>query len=458
MNSLQAQQSKKQTPLSGILMSKLAKSAGSNEDQVWIDVIQQMDTIYTELVQNQIELEQKNAELENTQLFIKNVMSSMSEVLIVCDINYSILQVNSALETVTGLNEKVLSGQSVLDLFPVSQHAMFLDLLDKRQAEPLADIEIDLVCAKKNHVLMSISCSPLYSHKKRFSGYVITGRPLGELRKAYSELHQAHETLKNTQQHLIQSEKMASLGRLVAGVAHELNNPISFLYANMYALQGYEQKLQTYFTAVHQNNGSKTCEKLRLDLNIDKVIKDLKPLVAGSLEGAERVSDIVKNLRQFATPQQQKKTHFDLIPVIRRATAWVLNASLLKPEIKTDYPEQLELTNNEGPIHQILINLIQNAVDSMEESDMHSPQLTINIEQAETEIKIHIQDNGHGIKSQDLVRIFDPFFTTKPAGYGTGLGLYISYGLAVEQCHGDLSVADHGQGGARFTLTLPMAS
>ena len=456
MTRIQEQRSTKPGSLAGILTNNQEQSTSSHEDRVWIDVIQQMDAIYTELVQYQLELEEKNTELENAQLFIQSVISSMSDVLIVCDINNSILQVNAALEKITGLNADDVTGQSLLNLFSVDQQSTIQDLFGRVRCETLADIEIDLMNKEIGAVPMAISCSPLYDHKNRFAGYVITGRPLGELRKAYSELHQAHESLKNTQQRLIQSEKMASLGRLVAGVAHELNNPISFLYANMHALKVYEQKLQNYLAAVHNNFDPDECQRLRTELDIDKVINDLKPLVAGSLEGAERVSEIVKNLRQFTTPQQQLKTRFDLVQVIKRATSWVLNASMLNPEVNTHYPERLELINTEGHVHQILINLIQNAVDSLEESEVHLPRINIEIEQAETKINIHIHDNGHGIQPQNLMRIFDPFFTTKPAGYGTGLGLYISYGLAVEQCNGDLLASNHKQGGAVFTLTLPV--
>jgi two-component system sensor histidine kinase HupT/HoxJ len=456
MSATQEQQEAKAPSLTSVLTRKHDQLANSSEERVWIDVIQQMDAIYTELVQYQVELEEKNTELEDAQLFIQSVISSMSDVLIVCDTNSAIIQVNTALEKVTDLNAIELKGRSVLVLFSDNQQAGIQNLLNQARTETITDIETDLIHKKKAEVPMAISCSPLHDHKNRFAGYVITGRPLGELHMAYSELHQAHQSLKNTQQRLIQSEKMASLGRLVAGVAHELNNPISFLYANMHALQSYEQKIQTYLAVIHGNCSPIQCQKIRSELNIDKIIGDLEPLVAGSLEGAERVSDIVKNLRQFSMPQEQHKTSFDLVQLIKRATSWVLNASWLKPKIITDYPEQLEVTNNEGHVHQILINLIQNAVDSLEESEERVPIIHLEIQKNECDIKIVIYDNGHGINPEDLVRIFDPFFTTKPVGHGTGLGLYISYGLAVEQCHGDLSVANREQGGAVFILTLPL--
>ena len=105
-------------------------------------------------------------------------------------------------------------------------------------------------------------------------------------------------------------------------------------------------------------------------------------------------------------------------------------------------------------MHQILINLIQNAFDAVEGSQQ--PRLTIELSQDQKQVHVSIRDNGKGISEDDLVKIFDPFFTTKAVGSGTGLGLYISYGLATEQCHGDLAVHNHSEGGAEFTLSLPL--
>ena len=253
---------------------------------------------------------------------------------------------------------------------------------------------------------------------------------------------------------LVQSEKMASLGRLVAGVAHELNNPISFLFANMHAMKSYQGKFSRYLNAIHENVSQTQRDQLRADLGIDRMMKDIGPLVDGSMEGAERVSEIVQNLRKFTTPQKRENQAFDLILVLERSTSWVLRAAKFKPELITSYPPALELVNNEGYVHQILINLIQNSFDSIEGSAR--PNLTIKITQDQEQVHISIKDNGNGISKDNLVKIFDPFFTTKPVGAGTGLGLYISYGLATEQCHGDLRANNHAQGGAEFILSLPL--
>ncbi len=424
------------------------------DDQVWVDVIQRMESTYTELVQHQVELEEKNAELEDAQRFIQSIISSISDVLIVCDVNGIILQVNKALEEALGKPSIEITGQPLSALISEEHQSMIADFPEHIRSGSIIDCEIDLTDKADARVPMAINCSARFDHKNRLSGFVITGRPLGELQKAYSALQQSHEDLKNAQQQLIQSEKLASLGRLVAGVAHELNNPISFLYANMHALHGYEEKFKIYIDAIHNNISPEKREKLRQQLKIDRMMDDIEPLVEGSLEGAERVSDIVKNLRSFATPQESKKQIFDLIPVIERASSWVLKAATVKPEVITDYPECLEIINNEGHVHQILINLIQNAVDAIEQTQ--NPQLHIGIRIKNKKVDISIQDNGSGITAQDIIKIFDPFFTTKSVGSGTGLGLYISYGLATEQCNGDLNAISHNNKGAEFVLSLPL--
>jgi len=439
--------------LSDAVKQTRRRQPGIADEQIWVDVIQRMESTYTELVNQQVELEEKNAALIDAQHFIQSVMSSISDTLIVCDVNGHILQVNEALENLIGKSQEELTGMPVASLISKEYQQMIAEFPDHIRSGAIIDCEIDLINSASQPVPMAVNCNARFDYKNRLSGFVITGRPLGELRKAYGDLKQAHEDLKNAQQHLIQSEKLASLGRLVAGVAHELNNPISFLYANMHALQGYEHKLKVYIDAIHNNIDPAEREKLRAELKIDRMMSDIEPLVEGSLEGAERVSDIVQNLRKFATPQEGNKQKFNLITVIERATSWVLKASSIKPEIITDYPESLELYNSEGHVHQILINLIQNAIDAIK--DVPQPQLYISVYEKNNHIEISIRDNGPGITAVDIVKIFDPFYTTKPVGSGTGLGLYISYGLATEQCEGDLNAKNHENSGAEFILSLP---
>jgi two-component system sensor histidine kinase HupT/HoxJ len=435
------------------LSPQLKGQARRADDHAWIEVIQQMDTIYADLVHYQVELEKKNGALENAQRFIESVISSMSDILIVCDINGHIQQTNQALEDLIGRDAANLRGLSLEKLFDESCRAQVAEFPEHIRSGSLIDCEMDLLDRDNQPVPLAINCNARFDDKNRLSGLVITGRPMGELRRAYGELHQAHEELKTAQRQLIQSEKMASLGRLVAGVAHELNNPISFLFANMHALKGYQARFHQYIDAVHGRTSKAELARLRKDLGIDAMMDDIEPLVEGSLEGAERVSEIVQNLRRFATPQEGQRTNFDLAATIKRATSWVLKAITSQPQIDNHCPDQLIIDNIEGYVHQILINLLQNAIDAVQ--GQPRPRLEITIEETASMVHVRIRDNGQGIAEKDLVKLFDPFFTTKAVGSGTGLGLYISYGLATEQCRGDLSAANRPDGGAEFTLSLP---
>ncbi len=437
-----------------MLPDELQQLAGRAEDHAWIEVIQRMDDIYADMVRYQVELEEKNSQLEEAQNFIQSVVSAMSEILIVCDINGHIQQVNNALCDSIGCDSEQVIGQPLSRLFAENYQQMIADFPDHIRSGTLIDCEVDLLNQHRQAVPMAINCNARFDHQNKLSGLVITGRPLGELRKAYQALQTAHEELKTAQQQLVQSEKMASLGRLVAGVAHELNNPISFLYANMYALKGYQKKFQSYIDAIHSGASKKQQTELREQLRIDKMMADITPLVEGSMEGAERVSQIVANLRKFSTPHQQSKSELDLIKVIRRAVSWVVQAASLKVAVNYDLPEHLLIVNNEGHIHQILINLIQNAMDAM--AGMAKPALSIELTRDEQQLHIHIIDNGHGISEKNLMKVFDPFFTTKAVGVGTGLGLSISYGLAIDQCMGNLQARQHEGGGAEFILSLPL--
>ncbi|BAN70053.1 sensor histidine kinase [endosymbiont of unidentified scaly snail isolate Monju] len=385
-----------------------------------------MDTIYADLVHYQVELEHKNEELEEAQHFIDSVLSAMSDVLVVADINGRIQRVNQAMLDMTGKRAEELLERDITILFTGDSVNMVREFPQRVRDHAITDCEAEMLGADGEAVPIAINCSPRYDSNGVLSGMVITGRQLGELRRAYRELQDAHQRLKDAQRQLVQSEKMASLGRLVAGVAHELNNPISFVFGNMHALKRYEGRL----------------------------LKDIGPLIDGSLEGAERVSTIVQNLRRFATPNHQGQNWFDLSRLVENAVTWVAKTTRTTPELYFDMPEELPVHGSEGHVHQILINLVQNAIDAME--DLPQPRLDIHVIRQPNRVEVHIRDHGPGIPEEHLLHIFDPFFTTKEIGKGTGLGLYISYGLATEQCGGDLSATNHPEGGAEFVLSLPL--
>lgn len=437
----------------GPLSEAMIEPAANTED-AWIDVIQKMDQVYADLVQSQTQLETKNVMLEEAQAFIDSVLSAMTDVLIVCDVEGRIQRVNKALETTTGQSNDTLVGRSLCDLFERTTFDPIEKFRKKvRLKQHLADCEVVLKCVGRAGAPLAMNCTPRYDHKGRLVGIVLVGRPVGELRRAYQELDEAHRRLTQTQQQLIVSEKMAALGRLVAGVAHELNNPISFVFGNMHALKRYGAAITTYLSACDRHVEVPELKGLRAKLRIDHVLRDITPLVEGTLEGAERVSDIVQDLRRFSSNQEEPLEPFDVGRLVRTAADWVVKAERLKPAIELDVPEQLDIVGRRGVIHQIIVNLVQNAVDVL--AGKVGGRIRISARVDAHVLVIEVADNGTGIGDKHFDKIFEPFFTTKPIGQGTGLGLYVSYGMALKQ-GGNLTAANNAYGGATFTLTVPV--
>ncbi|MEJ2592677.1 MAG: ATP-binding protein [Candidatus Thiodiazotropha sp.] len=424
-----------------------------SSENAWIEVIQKMDKVYADLVHYQVELEQKNAELEEAQQFIRSVLESMTEVLIVCDIQGRILQVNQALEDYTGRPESELLKRPFNELFGLESQPLVEQFPEKLGSDAIVDCEVNLTTHDGGTMPLAMNCSSRYDVKGRLMGMVLIGRPVGELRRAYEALNKAHSDLKQTQEQLVHSEKMASLGRLVAGVAHELNNPISVVFGNMHALKRYGERINDYLAEVGRHLDPAVHQRLRDQYRIDRIERDMGPLVEGTMEGAERISNIVMDLRRYSGVQKEQPEPFDLRQVALTAIEWVSKAAREKPEVVQELPEPIEITGRQGQVHQILINLLQNAIDVME--GQSRPLLTIHCEKDMEHAWVSVHDNGPGIADGDLKKLFDPFFTTKAVGKGTGLGLYISYGLARDM-GGDLWASNHPQGGAVFTLLLPL--
>jgi two-component system sensor histidine kinase HupT/HoxJ len=428
-------------------------------EAVWIDVIRKMDEVYNDLLQYEVALEQKNAALEESHQFIESVLSSMSDILIVCDRHGTIEEVNASLLRFTGKQEEALNRTPVFDLFAdEASRNRVREFFTPQQRGATHDVELMIAAADGAAVPVSVNCTPRLSGVGKLVGMVVTGRPVGELRRAYHALRQTHDELKRTQQQLLQSEKMASLGRLVAGVAHELNNPISFVLGNVMSLRRYATRLQTYIEAV---NGCGRCgqapelEKLRQELRIDRILEDMSPLLDGMIEGAERTRDIVDGLKRFSAIDRHADESFNLSEIIETAVRWVSRAAPPQFEVVMDLPPQLPMVGSSGQMQQVVMNLVQNACDA---TAMQAVQrLSIRGEMGAGEVVVlRFADNGPGIPPEHLPRLFDPFFTTKPVGQGTGLGLSISYGI-VERHGGRLEVANSPEGGAVFTLVLPLA-
>lgn len=423
-------------------------------ESAWMDVLQKMDETYAGMLTYQVELEKKNADLESMRQFMDSVLGAMTDTLIVCDQAGRILQTNRALEQQLGRDQADLEGTSIQAIFSTQSAAALQETLKvAARGKPSGAREL-ILAGSHGEVPIEIHAAPRLNARGRMVGVVLIGRPVGEVRRAYASLNNAHEQLKAAQAQLVHAEKMASLGRLVSGVAHELNNPISFVYGNAHALERYVGRLETYFQKVWSGAPREELITLREDLNVDRAVSRLREAISGALEGAERVRDIVESLRRFSADGRGQSERFDLVTAVQTAIGWVVKGRDRHFTLSYDVPDRLEIMGRAGHIQQVVMNIVQNACDSIEsQSEQH---VAVAIRTEGRDAIITIADNGPGISREALTKLFEPFFTTKPVGKGTGLGLSISYKI-IEEHGGTLAAENSPDGGAVFSIRLPIA-
>lgn len=284
---------------------------------------------------------------------------------------------------------------------------------------------------------------------------------------AETELQNSLNTLTQRQSQLIQSEKMSALGELVGGIAHEINNPINFIYGNLVHTQNYSHDLLSLIDLYQEEypNPSAIIQEKIDELDLDFLRKDFNKVLNSMQLGTKRIRQIVLSLRNFSRLDESELKEVDLHEGIE-STLTILHSRLKakanRAAIKTnlDYGQLPKVLCYPGQLNQVFMNLLSNAIDSLEEQSLKtqnfSPTLTIQTQQQNQRILIRISDNGIGIPESIQPKIFDPFFTTKDVGKGTGLGLSISYQIIVEQHKGALScIAPPGKG-ATFFIEIPM--
>jgi predicted ATPase/signal transduction histidine kinase len=293
-----------------------------------------------------------------------------------------------------------------------------------------------------------------------------------ELNQINQNLQQTLSELKNAQTHLIQSEKMSSLGQMVAGIAHEINNPINFIHGNITHASAYVQDLLDLVTIYKQEypNPSPVIEEKAEELDLDFLIKDLPKLLDSMKVGSSRIRNIVLSLRNFSRLDESEMKPVDIHEGIDN-TLMILQHRLKeksdRPEIEVikEYGELPLISCYAGQLNQAFMNILSNAIDALQESNdkdaiATSPkvgQICIRTSLVDSNtLKIQIADNGSGMSDKVRQKIFDPFFTTKPVGSGTGLGLSISYQVVVDKHKGQLTCDSTPGKGTEFVIEIPM--
>ena len=291
-------------------------------------------------------------------------------------------------------------------------------------------------------------------------------------RQKSQELQTALRELQQTQMQLVQTEKMSSLGQVLAGIAHEINNPVGFVAGNLCHVRGYVLDLLEIVQVYREEypNPPAKIQQQADDIDLEFLAKDLPKLLNSMQTGCERIVEIIQTLRNFSRADEAKIKTADIHEGLE-STLLMLNSRLkAKPnwqgiKVIKEYGELPQINCHPGLLNQVFMNVFANAIDALEESSSKakdtansiSPTIVIQTTTIDDKsILIRIKDNGQGIPEDHIVRLFDPFFTTKPVGKGTGLGLSISHQIVVEKHNGKLQCHSEPGKGTEFIIEIPI--
>jgi signal transduction histidine kinase len=352
-----------------------------------------------------------------------------------------------------------MGGKSVL-VIPVQALSGIVSAISCSQSttvRPWTDSEVELLQAITIQLAIALNQADLYAQTDN---------------KA-RELEQTLQQLTRTQSQLIQSEKMSSLGQLVAGVAHEINNPVNFIYGNLTHANEYTQDLLNTIE-IYQKHYPDPIPDIREEIEnieLDFIMEDLPKLLSSMKVGADRIQQIVASLRTFSRMDEAEMKAVNIHDGID-STLMILQHRLRakhdRPEIQVikEYGKLPLVECYAGQLNQVFMNILSNALDALEERDARRciselrerpSHIRIATEMLNVDrVIIRISDNGPGIPESVGTRLFDPFFTTKPVGKGTGMGLSISYQIVTERHGGSLYCNSSPEGGAEFAIEIPL--
>ncbi len=341
----------------------------------------------------------------------------------------------------------VLSGRRLYAILYLNQceHTRTWTKDDQKLAQAVAD-----------QLAISIQQAILYTQAQQQA--IEAAEKSRQLEKTLSELQQ-------TQVQLLQSEKMSSLGRVVAGFAHEINNPVGFIYGNLPYLENYLTDLSRLMQVIEASptGQSPEVQQFLAEMDFEFVLEDMPRILRSMRSGAERIRQVVLSLRNFSRLDEAVRKPADLHIGIEN-TLLMLQSQLRDRGIiiRRDYADLPMVDCYPGHLNQVFMNLILNAIEALEGSQQNSPLIIISTNLVQEghgkAVQVRISDNGPGIAEADQRKIFDPFFTTKRIGEGMGLGLSVCYQTVINQHRGKLNLDSQPGQGCTFTLELPIPS
>jgi len=425
-------------------MSRLIdKESERLQESMWIEIIESMEHLYAELADNQAEIEGKNEELSQAKEFIENVLDSMADTLVVIDSQGIIKKVNRATLKLLGYKEEEIVGRPVENILDQEKGGTLFrkDYLKKLMEKgTIHNFEMNYRTKRGEKIPMSFSGSLMRDKEGEVIGFIVVARDMRETRRLLQaareaaeaeraktrELKKAYRELQNLQTQLIHSEKLASIGRLAAGVAHEINNPLTGVLTFAHLL----------------------LKEMSPD---DPRRKDVEIIV----KEAGRCKLITQSLLDFARQTEPKRVSTHINQLVEEALSLVKNqAAFHNIKIIKDLNPSLPLLMiDPNQIQQVFMNVILNAQEAMPQGGFLS--ISTDFSEDGKFVEIKFLDTGYGIPKENMGKLFDPFFTTKEAGKGTGLGLAISYGL-IKKHGGNIHINSKEGKGTTVIIKLPI--
>jgi two-component system, NtrC family, sensor kinase len=421
-----------------------------------------------------------------SRLLLSDLLDQLSFALCIVRRDYIIVKANDYFLSRAIFSGDAMHGKNILTLFPdaasylkrkidtalIIESSSFSSweqkphLLPFKSSRPISGEEdqmfqdIEVIPIHNDDGSIEHVCLCVYDVTKQASQQQMLQRISGQLEKQHSEQQVLIQKLEEAQGQLIQSEKMASIGQLSAGIAHEINNPVGFITSNIQTLSSYFQTLATVLdqtkqliTTAGDPDLIRQCDEMMKASQVDFILDDTADLISESLEGSSRVMAIVKNLKEFSHLDGSEWSYANLENCIDSTLKIINNEIKYSITVEKHYDADVpDVCCQPMQINQVILNILVNASQAIDGEGT----IYISLKRAvNNQVELAIRDTGSGIPEKVLDRIFEPFFTTKAVGSGTGLGLSVSYGI-IKNHKGSISVESKLGVGSEFKILLPI--